>query len=166
MFYAVIPSEARDLLVALAEKYQMTTVSPNNPSKPLYGILLLAHGGPNSLDDIEPFLKNIRGGRPFSPHLLDELRDVLGRTNIIRYVSPTAAEELLAALRDIAILVEDLAAERVVPGNPDDDYLVALGLAGRAHVIVSGDTDLLEAGTEPPACSPREFLGRLERLPF
>ena len=101
-----------------------------------------------------------------SPHLLDELRDVLGRTNIIRYVSPTAAEELLAALRDIAILVEDLAAERVVPGDPDDDYLVALGLAGRAHVIVSGDTDLLEAGTEPPACSPREFLGRLERLPF
>ena len=100
-----------------------------------------------------------------SPHLLDELRDVLGRTNIIRYVSPTAAEELLAALRDIAILVEDLAAERVVPGDPDDDYLVALALAGRAHVIVTGDAHLLEADFLPQAVPPREFLARLADIP-
>jgi ferrochelatase len=42
---------------------------------PLTGILLLAHGGPNSLEDIEPFLVNIRSGRPFPPHLLEEIRD-------------------------------------------------------------------------------------------
>ena len=42
---------------------------------PLTGILLLAHGGPNSLEDIEPFLMNIRSGRPFPPHLLEEIRD-------------------------------------------------------------------------------------------
>ena len=42
---------------------------------PLPGILLLAHGGPNSLEDIEPFLVNIRSGRPFPPHLLEEIRD-------------------------------------------------------------------------------------------
>jgi ferrochelatase len=40
-----------------------------------YGVLLLAHGGPDSLDDIEPFLTNIRGGRPFSPELLEEVRE-------------------------------------------------------------------------------------------
>lgn len=44
-------------------------------SSPLTGILLLAHGGPNSLEDIEPFLVNIRSGRPFPPRLLEEIRD-------------------------------------------------------------------------------------------
>jgi ferrochelatase len=50
-------------------------MSLNNSSDPLTGILLLAHGGPNSLEDIEPFLVNIRSGRPFPPHLLEEIRD-------------------------------------------------------------------------------------------
>lgn len=101
-----------------------------------------------------------------SPHLLAELHDVLGRGHMAHYIAPTEAEELLAALREVAILVEDLpVAERLVPSDPDDDYLVALARAGRAHAIVSGDTDLLEAGTEPPTYSPREFLARLERLP-
>jgi ferrochelatase len=36
---------------------------------------LLAHGGPDSLEDIGPFLTNIRGGRPFSPQLLEEITD-------------------------------------------------------------------------------------------
>jgi ferrochelatase len=40
-----------------------------------YGVLLLAHGGPDSLDDIEPFLTNIRGGRPFPKELLEEVRE-------------------------------------------------------------------------------------------
>ncbi len=39
------------------------------------GILLMAHGGPNSLDDIEPFLVNIRGGRTPSPELIHEIKD-------------------------------------------------------------------------------------------
>ena len=47
----------------------------DKPASPLTGVLLLAHGGPNSLEDIEPFLLNIRGGRAFPPHLLAEIRD-------------------------------------------------------------------------------------------
>src|SRR5581483_2309724 len=39
------------------------------------GVLLLAHGGPDSLEDVEPFLVNIRGGRPFPPALLQEVRE-------------------------------------------------------------------------------------------
>ena len=42
---------------------------------PIFGVLLLAHGGPDSLEDIEPFLRNIRGGRGFSPKLLEEITD-------------------------------------------------------------------------------------------
>lgn len=101
-----------------------------------------------------------------SPHLLAELRDVLGRPHIVDHVSPAEAESLLTALGEVAVVVADPPfAERAVPGDPDDDYLVALARVGRAQVIVSGDTHLLEAGTEPPAFSPREFLARLADMP-
>jgi len=45
-----------------------------NFSNSTSGVLLLAHGGPNSLEDLEPFLLHIRGGRPVTPHLLGEIR--------------------------------------------------------------------------------------------
>ncbi|MBI1956067.1 MAG: ferrochelatase, partial [Acidobacteria bacterium] len=44
-------------------------------SDALSGVLLLAHGAPDSLEDLEPFLLNIRGGRPFSPQLLHEIQE-------------------------------------------------------------------------------------------
>ena len=43
-------------------------------TEPFTGILLLAHGGPDSIEDIEPFLANIRGGKPFPPKLLEEIK--------------------------------------------------------------------------------------------
>jgi ferrochelatase len=36
---------------------------------------LLAHGGPSSLDDLPAFLERVRGGRPHSEGLLDEVRE-------------------------------------------------------------------------------------------
>ena len=39
------------------------------------GILLLAYGGPDSLDDVEPYLLDIRGGRPTSPELVEEIKE-------------------------------------------------------------------------------------------
>jgi len=38
------------------------------------GLLLMAYGGPDSLDDVEPYLLDIRGGRPTSPELVAEIR--------------------------------------------------------------------------------------------
>ena len=40
-------------------------------------VLLLAYGGPDSLDDIEPYLLDIRGGRPTSPELVAEIDKLL-----------------------------------------------------------------------------------------
>jgi protoporphyrin/coproporphyrin ferrochelatase len=37
-------------------------------------VLLMAYGGPGSLDDVEPYLNDVRGGRPTSPDLLHEIR--------------------------------------------------------------------------------------------
>lgn len=39
------------------------------------GVLLTAVGGPNSLDEVEGFLIDIRGGRPTSPELVAEFRE-------------------------------------------------------------------------------------------
>lgn len=43
------------------------------------GVLLTAVGGPNSLDEVEPFLVDIRGGRPMTPELLAEFRERYAR---------------------------------------------------------------------------------------
>jgi protoporphyrin/coproporphyrin ferrochelatase len=55
------------------------------------GVMLMAYGGPNSLDEVEPYLADIRGGRPTSHELLEEITDryrqiggsspILDRTN-------------------------------------------------------------------------------------
>ena len=75
----------------------------DKPLSPLTGVLLLAHGGPNSLEDIEPFLLNIRGGRAFPPHLVAEIRDryrqIGGRSPLLEISrrQAHALEEALAA---------------------------------------------------------------------
>lgn len=101
-----------------------------------------------------------------SPHLLAELREVLERPKLARDLSAQRRLAFLAELRSAGMLVEDPPPQRFVPRDPDDDYLVGLARAGRAQVIVTGDADLLEANTEPPAYSPQAFLLRLAELPF
>ena len=43
-----------------------------NDSRP--GVLLMAHGTPSSLDEMPEYLKLVRGGRPPSPELVEEMR--------------------------------------------------------------------------------------------
>jgi len=38
-------------------------------------VLLMAYGGPSSLDEVEPYLLDVRGGRPTAPELLLEIRE-------------------------------------------------------------------------------------------
>ena len=61
-------------------------------------VILLAYGGPDSLDDIPGYLLDIRGGRPTSQALID---DITGRYRQIGGKSP-----LLAITRDVAAKVE------------------------------------------------------------
>lgn len=39
------------------------------------GVLMMAYGGPNTLDDVEPYLADIRHGRPTPPELLAEITE-------------------------------------------------------------------------------------------
>lgn len=43
-------------------------------SPTLTGLLLMAYGSPECLDDLEPYLLDIRGGRPTPPALVQEIR--------------------------------------------------------------------------------------------
>ena len=38
-------------------------------------VLLMAMGGPDCLENVEPFLKDVRGGRPTPPELVEEIRE-------------------------------------------------------------------------------------------
>ena len=97
--------------------------------------------------------------------LVAELDRVLSEPRIARRVDAAFVAVLRAEIMRDARIVEDPPAERVVPRDPGDDYLVALARAGRAHVIVTGDAHLLEADLRPQAVPPREFLARLADIP-
>ncbi len=38
-------------------------------------VLLVAHGAPERLEDVEPYLLNVRGGRPLAPRVIEEIRE-------------------------------------------------------------------------------------------
>ena len=57
----------------------MTFRHPVRPSSPsdchTIGVLVMAYGGPDSLDDIEPYLLDVRGGRATSDEMVEEVRE-------------------------------------------------------------------------------------------
>ncbi len=80
-----------------------------------------------------------------SGSLLAELVRVLGYAKIASRLEPGEAELFVAGLRDHGVWVADPpSGERLVPDDPGDDYLVALARVANAHVLVSGDSHLLE----------------------
>jgi ferrochelatase len=58
-------------------------------------VLLMAYGSPDSLEDIEPYLLDIRGGRPTSPELIAEIKEryalIGGRSPILDLTRQQAA---------------------------------------------------------------------------
>lgn len=59
------------------------------------GVLLMAYGGPSSLDEVEPYLMDVRGGRPTSRELVEEIRHryaaIGGRSPILEHTRAQAA---------------------------------------------------------------------------
>jgi ferrochelatase len=44
-------------------------------ASPMIGLLVMAYGGPNNLDEVEPYLMDVRGYRPTSPEIVHEVRE-------------------------------------------------------------------------------------------
>ena len=65
------------------------------------GVLLLAHGAPERLEDVESYLSYVRGGRPGSPKILEEVRSryqaIGGSSPLLRWTR-AQAEALARAL--------------------------------------------------------------------
>src|SRR5262245_14854096 len=65
------------------------------------GVLVMAYGGPNTLAEVDPYLLDVRGGRPTSEETFHEVREryreIAGRSPI-RDRTRAQAEALEAAL--------------------------------------------------------------------
>lgn len=64
------------------------------------GVLLLAHGAPERVEDVESYLNYVRGGRPGSPHVVEEVRQ--------RYAAIGGSSPLLAWTKHQAAALGDL----------------------------------------------------------
>lgn len=123
---------------------------------------LLWHGAPHAL------LERVRAGSltlVASPALLAELEQVIGRAKFdaILTRSATSREDTLNELRQLAELVEPPPLPQPVCRDPDDDQALALALAARVDLIVSGDDDLLALGSFEgiPIVSPAQAVQRI-----
>lgn len=123
---------------------------------------LLWHGAPHTL------LERVRAGGltlVSSPALLAELEEVIGRAKFdaILTRSATSREDTLNELRQLAELIEPPPLPQPVCRDPDDDQVLALALAARVELIVSGDDDLLALGNfeAMPIVSPAQAVQRI-----
>lgn len=84
-----------------------------------------------------------------SPALLAELADVLSRPSPAKQLAVInrSAREVLADYLEIVEVVEPDEVRRVVPGDADDDQVIAAAIAAQATHIISGDSDLLNMGS-------------------
>jgi protoporphyrin/coproporphyrin ferrochelatase len=73
-------------------------------ASPMIGILLMAYGGPNNLEEVEPYLLDVRGYRPTSQEIIHEVRDryrqIGGRSPILERTQDQARALEAALNRD------------------------------------------------------------------
>ena len=84
-----------------------------------------------------------------SSALLAELREVLGREHLASRLAKqrSSVEQAIGFYGELAISVSPLDTPRVVPGDVDDDHVIAAAVAGDAEIVVSGDRHLLSMGS-------------------
>ena len=92
---------------------------------------------------------------------IEEIRNVLARPRMRRYVDATDAGELVAAIYQRATVLGDVPVTSRSP-DPKDDPILAVAVAGDVELVVSGDkNDMLAlADVEGiPIRSAREAVG-------
>lgn len=91
-------------------------------------VLLMAYGGPLRLEDVEPYLLDVRGGRPTRPELVEEVREryrrIGGRSPILDLTRGQAAA-LETRLNDAAVRN---AADGAVVGGATGRFRVHVGM--------------------------------------
>lgn len=93
--------------------------------------------------------------------LLAEIERALAYPKLRARIAPVDAAELVALLRNAAVLAPDRPDTPRRSPDPDDDYLLALAESEQA-LLVSGDQHLLGLVDRLPIRTPRAFLEMLE----
>jgi putative PIN family toxin of toxin-antitoxin system len=124
------------------------------------------HGAPHAL------IGHVRDGSLTlisSPALLAGLADVIGRAKFdaILARSKTSREACLSEVRQLAEVIDPPPLPRPVCRDPDDDAVLALGVAAQVDLIVSGDEDLLGLGSyaDVPIVNAADAVKRVEGAP-
>jgi putative PIN family toxin of toxin-antitoxin system len=104
-----------------------------------------------------------------SPALLAELAAVLRRPHLksrLRRVRGSV-EEALEFYAAFTVAVTPVAVPRAVPGDRDDDQVIAAAIAAGADIVVSGDRHLLSLGVYETVriLSPAEALASITGSP-
>ncbi|MHB0988110.1 MAG: ferrochelatase [Bellilinea sp.] len=116
---------------------------------PKHAILLLAYGGPDSLDDVEPYLLDVRGGRATPPELVEEIRG--------RYAAIGGRSPLLEITRRQAQALE-AQLNRNSPGN----YRVFVGMRHwKPYIREAVDQIAREGITQVTAICMSPFFSRM-----
>ncbi len=70
----------------------------------MIGVLVMAYGGPNNIEEVEPYLMDVRGGRPTAPQIVHEVveryRQIGGRSPILERTQAQAGALEAALNRD------------------------------------------------------------------
>lgn len=77
----------------------MNRMGTNQATPGKLAVLLMAYGGPTSVDEVESYVMDVRGGRPLAPALLEEIRE--------RYRKIGGRSPLLAITQRQAMALED-----------------------------------------------------------
>jgi protoporphyrin/coproporphyrin ferrochelatase len=129
------------------------------------GVLLLAHGTPESLDQMPAYLTRVRGGRPPSPELVEEMTSnyaAIGGRSPLTDITRRQAQALHRALGDGTRVyvgmrnwdpsIEDAIAEAVRDGVTT---MVALPLAPQYSTLSVGKYQEAVAAAAPPGLRVR-----------
>ena len=98
-------------------------------------VLLMAMGGPDSLENVEPFLLDVRGGRPTPPELVEEIR--------ARYRATGGKSPAVGITKDLAKKLEQRLNE-----SGRERYRVNVGLRHWHPFIKDTYAELLRDGPE------------------
>ena len=114
-------------------------------------------------------LRAVQSGRVTlitSEYQIAELRDVLFRDSLRRFIQPAEATDLIHHMATVAVVIDELPEVGLSP-DPKDNAILAAGIAGQADLIVSGGkNDVVALGDAEgiPIVTPREGFERLAHL--
>lgn len=109
------------------------------PSSSHTAVLLMALGGPDSVENVEPYLLDVRGGRPTPAELIEEIRE--------RYRLTGGKSPVLGIMRQVASLLE-----HALNATGAGRYNVSIGMRHWHPFIKDAYADLMQKHPDRLIC--------------